>query len=125
MTVLLALLINTCKCVITSVSAFSLYIHVSGSSRFYTCTMVTVLLIYIHLRLRVSVRSGLYTCTSVTVLLIYIHSIYNSKHIITSDYHISDSGSALFIVPSREEQDVKLCSLKTSGKTRKNPSSCF
>ena len=59
------------------------------------------------------------------VLLIYIHSIYNSKHIITSDYHISDSESALFIVPSSEEQDVKLCSLKSSGKTRKNDFSSF
>lgn len=55
---------------------------------------------------------------------IYI-SIYNSKHIITSDYSISDSGSALLIVPSSEEQDVKLFSLKASGKTRKNLSSCF
>jgi hypothetical protein len=52
----------------------------------------------------------------------YIYTgIYNNKHIITSDYQISDSGSALFIVPSSEEQDVKLSSLIALGKTRKNP----
>ena len=49
-------------------AAFSLYIRVSGSSRFYTCTIVAVLLIYIHLRTRVSEVLG---CIHVPVWQFY------------------------------------------------------